>query len=117
MPSRSTPAISGSRDPPVLLERRQFGDRALPYGDVHRQYRAAPRHGCHTTGQGSGRDWAPSGMYPSDCAGAVDEPADAGERPLTAGADTDRKRNALRCSALRLLSGLESEPRPSVGAQ
>ena len=41
---------------PVLLERRQFGERAHPYGHVHRQHRAAPRHGWRTAGQGSGRD-------------------------------------------------------------
>src|SRR6266404_5419887 len=43
---------------PVLLERRQFGERAHPYGHVHRQHRAAPRHGRRTAGQGSGRDCA-----------------------------------------------------------
>jgi hypothetical protein len=43
---------------PVLLERRQFGDRAHPYGHVHRQHRAAPRHGWRTADQGSGRDRA-----------------------------------------------------------
>jgi hypothetical protein len=43
---------------PVLLERRQFGERAHPYGHVHRQHRAAPRHGWRTPGQGSGRDGA-----------------------------------------------------------
>ena len=43
---------------PVLLERRQSGDRAHPHGHVHRQHRAAPRHGRRTAGQGSGRDCA-----------------------------------------------------------
>ena len=43
---------------PVLFERRQFGERAHPYGHVHRQHRAAPRHGWRTAGQGSGRDGA-----------------------------------------------------------
>jgi hypothetical protein len=41
---------------PVLFERRQFGERAHPYGHVHRQHRAAPRRGWRTPGQGSGRD-------------------------------------------------------------
>src|SRR5215469_15518362 len=41
---------------PVLLERRQFGERAHPYGHVHRQHRAAPRRGRRTAGQGSSRD-------------------------------------------------------------
>jgi len=43
---------------PVLLERRQSGERAHPYGHVHRQHRAAPRQGRRTAGQGSGRDCA-----------------------------------------------------------
>ena len=43
---------------PVLLKRRQFGERAHPYGHVHRQHGAAPRHGWRTAGQGSGRDGA-----------------------------------------------------------
>jgi len=43
---------------PVLFERRQFGERAHPYGHVYRQHRAAPRHGRRTAGQGSGRDCA-----------------------------------------------------------
>jgi hypothetical protein len=43
---------------PVLLERRQFGERAHPHGHVHRQHRAAPWHGRRTAGQGSGRDRA-----------------------------------------------------------
>ena len=43
---------------PVLLERRQSGDRAPPHGHVHRQHRAAPRHGRRPPGQGSGRDRA-----------------------------------------------------------
>src|SRR5438105_12183402 len=46
------------RTAPVLLERRQFGERAHPYRHVHRQHRAAPRHGWRTAGQGSGRDGA-----------------------------------------------------------
>jgi hypothetical protein len=41
-----------------FLERRQSGDRALPYGHVHRQHRAAPRHGRPPPGHGSGRDCA-----------------------------------------------------------
>jgi hypothetical protein len=41
---------------PVLLERRQSRDRALPHGHVHRQHRVAPRHGWRPAGQGSGRD-------------------------------------------------------------
>ena len=43
---------------PFCFERRQFGERAHPYGHVHRQHRAAPRHGWRTAGQGSGRDCA-----------------------------------------------------------
>jgi hypothetical protein len=43
---------------PVLFERRQFGERAHPYGHVHRQHRADPRHGWRPAGQGSGRDCA-----------------------------------------------------------
>jgi hypothetical protein len=43
---------------PVLLERRQSRDRAPAYGHVHRQHRAAPRHGRRPPGQGSGRDRA-----------------------------------------------------------
>ena len=43
---------------PALLERRQSGERAHPYGHVHRLHRAAPRHGWRTAGQGSGRDRA-----------------------------------------------------------
>ena len=43
---------------PVLFERRQFGERAHPYGHVHRRHRAAPRHGRRPTGQGSGRNCA-----------------------------------------------------------
>ena len=43
---------------PVLLERRQFGDRALPHRHVHRQHRAAPRHRRRPPGHGSGRDRA-----------------------------------------------------------
>ena len=43
---------------PVLLERRQSGDRAHPHGHVHRQHRAAPRHGRRPAGQGAGRDRA-----------------------------------------------------------
>jgi hypothetical protein len=43
---------------PVLLERRQSGERAHPYGHVHRQHRAAPRHSWRTAAQGSGRDRA-----------------------------------------------------------
>jgi hypothetical protein len=35
-----------------------FGERAHPYGHVHRQHRAAPRHGRRTAGPGSGRDRA-----------------------------------------------------------
>jgi len=34
----------------------KFGERAYPYGHVHRQHRAAGRHGRRTAGQGSGRD-------------------------------------------------------------
>jgi hypothetical protein len=41
---------------PAKAKRRQSGDRALPYGHVHRQHRAAPRHRRRTPGQGSGRD-------------------------------------------------------------
>jgi hypothetical protein len=37
---------------------RQFGERAHPYGHVHRQHRAAPRHGWPTAGPDSGRDCA-----------------------------------------------------------
>ena len=43
---------------PFCFERRQSGERAHPYGHVHRQHRAAPRHGWRTAGQGSGRDCA-----------------------------------------------------------
>ena len=43
---------------PFCFERRQSGERAHPYGHVHRQHRAAPRHGRRTAGQGSGRDCA-----------------------------------------------------------
>jgi hypothetical protein len=43
---------------PVLLERRQSVNRALPHRHVHRQHRAAPRHGRRTPGQGAGRDGA-----------------------------------------------------------
>jgi hypothetical protein len=43
---------------PFLLERRQFGNRVPPHGHVHRQHRAAPRHGRRAAGQGSGRDRA-----------------------------------------------------------
>jgi hypothetical protein len=43
---------------PVLLKRRQFGEQAHPYGHVHRQHRAPPRHGWRTEGQGSARDGA-----------------------------------------------------------
>jgi hypothetical protein len=43
---------------PVLFERRQFGERAHPYRHVHRQHRAAPRHGWRTAGHGSGGDCA-----------------------------------------------------------
>jgi hypothetical protein len=43
---------------PVLLERRQFGERAPARGHVHRQHRTAPRHGRRTAGQASGRDRA-----------------------------------------------------------
>jgi len=41
---------------PVLLKRRQSGDRALPHRHVHRQHRATPRHGWRTAGQGWSRD-------------------------------------------------------------
>ena len=47
---------------PVLLKRRQFGERAHPHGHVHRQHRAAPRHGWRTAGQGSRGDRA-SGIH------------------------------------------------------
>jgi hypothetical protein len=47
---------------PVLLERRLSGDRSLPYGHVHRQHRAAPRHRWRPPGQSSGRDCA-GGIY------------------------------------------------------
>ncbi len=43
---------------PVLLERRQSRDRAPAHRHVHRQHRAAPRHGRRPPGQGSGRDSA-----------------------------------------------------------
>jgi hypothetical protein len=43
---------------PVLLERRQFGERAHPYGHVHRQHRTAPRHGWRTAGRRLGGDGA-----------------------------------------------------------
>jgi hypothetical protein len=43
---------------PVLFERRQFRDRALPHGHVHRQHRAASRHGWQTAGHGAGRECA-----------------------------------------------------------
>ena len=58
MPPRSTPRYQGRGTAPVLLERRQFGERAHPYGHVHRQHRAAPRHGRRPAGHGSGRDCA-----------------------------------------------------------
>src|SRR5580692_12845216 len=45
---------------PALLERRQSGARAHPYGHVHRLHRAAPRHGWRTASQGSRRDRAGS---------------------------------------------------------
>ena len=35
-----------------------LGNRAHPYGHVHRQHRAAPRHGRRPAGQGSGRETA-----------------------------------------------------------
>jgi hypothetical protein len=73
--SNTTPRVRGSADPlasspksfrvegphPVLLERRQFGERAHPYGHVHRQHRAAPRNGRRTPGHSAG----------SDCAGGL----------------------------------------------
>jgi hypothetical protein len=37
--------IQGRGSALVLFVRRQFGERAHPYGHVHRQHRAAPRHG------------------------------------------------------------------------
>ena len=37
-----------------------LGAGALPYGHVHRQHRAAPRHSRRAAGQGSGRDRAGS---------------------------------------------------------
>jgi hypothetical protein len=43
---------------PVLLDRRQFGERAHPHDHVHRQHRAAPRYAWRPAGQGSGRDCA-----------------------------------------------------------
>jgi hypothetical protein len=58
MPSHSTPAISGSRDRTRSLRAAQFGERAHPHRHVHRQHRAAPRHGRRPAGQGSGRDRA-----------------------------------------------------------
>jgi hypothetical protein len=41
---------------PVLLERRQSEDRTPAHGHVHRQHRAAARHGGRPAGRGSGRD-------------------------------------------------------------
>jgi hypothetical protein len=43
---------------PVLLKRRQFGERAHACGHVHQQHRAAQPHGRRTAGQGSDRDCA-----------------------------------------------------------
>ena len=45
---------------PVLLERRQSGERAYPYGHVHRQHRAAPRHRRPPPGHGPRRNRAGS---------------------------------------------------------
>ena len=43
---------------PVVLERRQSGERADADGDVHRLHRATARHGRRSAGHGSGRDGA-----------------------------------------------------------
>ena len=45
---------------PFCSSGRQFRERAHPHGHVHRQHRAAPRHGWRTAGRGSGRDCAGS---------------------------------------------------------
>jgi hypothetical protein len=54
----STRAISRSRDRTRSLRAAAIWERAHPYRHVHRQHRAAPRHGRRTAGQGSGRDCA-----------------------------------------------------------
>ena len=58
MPSRSTPAISGSKARTRSARAAAIWGPGAPYGHVHRQHRAAPRHGCRPAGQGSGRDCA-----------------------------------------------------------
>jgi hypothetical protein len=58
MPSRSTRARSGSRARTRCARAAAIWGRAHPHGHVHRQHRAAPRHGWRTAGQGSGRDCA-----------------------------------------------------------
>jgi hypothetical protein len=59
MPSRFTRAMSGPRDRIRSLRAAAIlGKGAHPYGHVHRQHRAAPRHGRRPAGQGSGRDCA-----------------------------------------------------------
>jgi hypothetical protein len=42
----------------IRVEGPQSGERAHPYSHVHRQHRAAPRHGWRPAGQGPGRDYA-----------------------------------------------------------
>jgi hypothetical protein len=58
MPLRSTRAISGSRDRTRSARAAAIWEPGAPYRHVHRQHRAAPRHGRRTTGQGSDRDCA-----------------------------------------------------------
>jgi hypothetical protein len=48
----------GARPSSGTASNSAFGERAHPQGHVHRQHRAAPRHGWRPAGQGSGRDCA-----------------------------------------------------------
>jgi hypothetical protein len=57
MPLRSTRATSGSRDRSRSVRAAAIWGPGA-FGHVHRQHRAAPRHGRRTAGQGSGRDGA-----------------------------------------------------------